>query len=122
MRLLVVLPTPPPRTFEQRIQDQIAEDNKLHAVGLTAVRHPGGSIDDYRLRKELQKRGGLTMRVTQLLSVDQAGEPSPIEQAIALWGITPADGDPLLRAGLAGLATVEEEARPDDRDSDMSGR
>lgn len=96
---LVALPTPPPRTFEQRIQDQIAEYKKLHAVGLTAVRHPGGSIDDYRLRKELQKRGGLTMRVTQLMSVDRAGEPSQIEQAIKSWGIAPTDGDPLLRVG-----------------------
>src|SRR5678815_4569390 len=64
---LVVLPAEKPRTLDQRIQDQIIEYNKLHAVGLTAVRHPGDSIDNYRMRKEMERRGVLTMRVTQLL-------------------------------------------------------
>ena len=37
--------------------------------------HPSGSIEDYRLRKEMEKRGVLTMRITQLLSVDPRSEP-----------------------------------------------
>jgi hypothetical protein len=53
----VTLPAERRRTLEQQIQDQIAESNKLHAVGLTAVRHPGDSIDNYRMRKET---GGLS--------------------------------------------------------------
>jgi predicted amidohydrolase YtcJ len=56
-RSLVTLPAERRRTLEQQIQDQIAEYNKLHAVGLTAVRHPGDSIDNYRMRKEM---GGLS--------------------------------------------------------------
>jgi predicted amidohydrolase YtcJ len=67
------LPAEKPRRSKQRIQDQIAEYNKLHAVGLTAVRHPGDSIDNYRMRKEMERRGVLTMRVTQLPAV--AGTP-----------------------------------------------
>jgi predicted amidohydrolase YtcJ len=96
---LVTLPPPPKRSLEERIKDQIAEYNKLHAAGLTAVRHPGGSIEDYRMRQEMAKRGLLTMRVTQLLGVDRAGEPSAIEKAITSWGLAPDDGDALLRIG-----------------------
>lgn len=98
-RQLVTLPRPPARSMEQRIQDQIAEYNKLHAAGLTAVRHPGGSIEEYRLRKEMQKRGVLTMRVTQLLGVDRTGDPAAIEQVVKGWGIRPDDGDAMLRLG-----------------------
>jgi predicted amidohydrolase YtcJ len=94
---LVTLPAEMPRTLEQRIQDQIAEYNTLHAVGLTAVRHPGDSIDNYRMRKEMQRRGVLTMRVTQLLRL--GGTPSAIEQTLKSSGLSPDDGDPLLRLG-----------------------
>jgi predicted amidohydrolase YtcJ len=92
-----MLPPEKPRTLEQRIQDQIAEYNKLHAVGLTAVRHPGDSIDNYRMRKEMERRGVLTMRVTQLQRL--AGTPATIEQTLKSSGLSPDDGDALLRLG-----------------------
>jgi predicted amidohydrolase YtcJ len=98
-KALVTLPPGPKRSFEERVQDQIAEYNTLHAAGLTAVRHPGGSIEEYRMRKEMAKRGVLTMRVTQLLSVDRAGDPAAIEKAIAAWGVASDDGNALLRLG-----------------------
>ncbi len=69
--------------------------NKLHAAGLTAVRHPGDSVDNYRLRKDLQQRGLLTMRVTQLIWL-QGGDPAA---AIKSWNIAPDDGDAMLRIG-----------------------
>jgi predicted amidohydrolase YtcJ len=94
---LVTLPPETPRTLEQRIQDQIAEYNTLHAVGLTAVRHPGDSIDNYRMRQEMERRGVLTMRVTQLLR--PSGTPSAIEQALRSSGLSPDEGDGLLRLG-----------------------
>jgi predicted amidohydrolase YtcJ len=94
---LVTLPAEQPRTLEGRIQDQITEYNKLHAVGLTAVRHPGDSIDNYRMRKEMERRGVLTMRVTQLLRL--AGTPAAIEQTLKSSGLSPDDGDALLRLG-----------------------
>jgi predicted amidohydrolase YtcJ len=96
-RSLVTLPPEKPRTLDQQIQDQIAEYNKLHAVGLTAVRHPGDSIDSYRMRKEMERRGVLTMRVTQLLRL--AGTPAAIEQTLKSSGFSPDDGDALLRLG-----------------------
>jgi predicted amidohydrolase YtcJ len=64
---LVSLPRPRARTREERMQDRMADYNKLHAAGLTTVRHPGMSLDDYRLLQEMQKRGVLTMRVHALL-------------------------------------------------------
>jgi predicted amidohydrolase YtcJ len=94
---LVTLPAETPRTLEQRIEDQIAEYNTLHAVGLTAVRHPGDSVDNYRMRKEMERRGVLTMRVTQLLRL--AGTPAAIEQTLKSSGLSPDDGDALLRLG-----------------------
>ena len=96
-KLLVTLPAETARTLEQRIQDQIAEYNKLHAVGLTAVRHPGDSVDNYRMRKEMERRGVLTMRVTQLLRL--AGTPAAIEQTLKSSGLSPDDGDAFLRLG-----------------------
>ena len=94
---LVTLPPEAPQTPEQRIQDQIAEYSKLHAVGLTAVRHPGDSIENYRMRKEMERRGLLTMRVTQLLRL--GGTPAEIEQVLRSSGLAPDDGDALLRLG-----------------------
>jgi len=96
-KALITLPPEPARTLEQRIQEQIAEYNKLHAVGLTAVRHPGDSIENYRMRKEMERRGVLTMRVTQLLR--PGGTPAEIEQVLKSSGLSPADGDALLRLG-----------------------
>jgi predicted amidohydrolase YtcJ len=96
---LVSLPPRPAPSLEERIQAQIAEYNKLHAAGLTAVRHPGGSIEDYRMRREMASRGVLTMRVTQLLGVDRGGEPASVEQTVKSWGIAPDAGDALLRIG-----------------------
>ena len=98
-RQLVTLPRRPQGTLEQRIQEQVAEYNKLHAAGLTGVRHPGGSIEEYRMRKEMQRRGLLTMRVTQLLGVDRNGNPAAIEQTVKGWGVAATDGDAQLRLG-----------------------
>ncbi len=39
------------------------------------------------------------MRVTQLLGVDRGGEPAAVEQAVQVWGLSPDDGDALLRVG-----------------------
>jgi predicted amidohydrolase YtcJ len=101
---LVTLPPPRKRSLDERIQDQIAEYNKLHAAGLTAVRHPGGSLDEYRMRKEMARRGVLSMRVTQLLNVDRTGEPAVIQKATAAWGVAPDEGDARLRIGGIKLA------------------
>jgi len=106
-RQLVYLPPPTKRSFEDRIRDQIAEYDELHEAGLTAVRHPSGSIEDYRLRKEMEKRGVLTMRITQLLSVDPRSEPGKIEEEVKSWDVNPDEGDAWIRIGGIGEFGVD---------------
>jgi predicted amidohydrolase YtcJ len=71
----VRLPPPPARSFDERIDDQAAEYRKLHAAGLTTVRHPGGSFEQYQVLQEMKKRGRLDMRVAFLFR-QAAPEPS----------------------------------------------
>ncbi len=101
-KALVTLPPPPPRSREEQIAAKVAEYATLHAAGLTTVRHPGVSVDDYRLLQEMQRRGALTMRVNALLR--------PGERAAAALatldgsGLTQGMGDHWLRVGGVKLA------------------
>ena len=95
----VSLPPRPQLSMDELVQRQANEYAKLHAVGLTAVRHPGGSIEQYRVRQELQRRGLLTMRVTQLLSVARDGEVAEVAGTVNGWDLEPDDGDAMLRIG-----------------------
>ena len=63
---LVSLDPPPPRDVETRIADQLAEHARLHAAGLTSIRHPGGAPDQYELLADLKRRGELRIRVNFL--------------------------------------------------------
>lgn len=99
---LVTLPPAPPRSIEERIADKIAEYRKLHAAGLTSVRHPGISIDEYRLLQRMEAQGELSMRVNALMrfAPATASPGSLLEQA----GIRPDEGDARLRVGGLKLA------------------
>jgi predicted amidohydrolase YtcJ len=103
-RGLVRLPPPPQRTLEQRMAAQEAEYKALHAVGLTSVRHPGISGDDYRMLALMKARGRLTMRVSALLrpagNLDAAG----VAPTLADWKLGPDEGDDRLRIGGVKLA------------------
>jgi predicted amidohydrolase YtcJ len=62
------------RTLDQRVADKVEEYRKLHAVGLTSVRHPGILPADFALLGEMKKRGVLTMRVNALMTHSAVGE------------------------------------------------
>jgi len=96
-KALVTLPAPPPRSREERIAARVAEYRTLHAAGLTTVRHPGISVDDYRLLQEMQRRGLLTMRVNALLR--PGGEPAAVLAGLDRSGLHDGDGDEWLRVG-----------------------
>lgn len=103
-RGLVRLPPPPARSLEDRIAARVAEYRQLHAAGLTSVRHPGISGDEYQLLRTMQERGLLTMRVSALLR-----PPADVDAAGALaWlratGLSPDTGDERLRIGGVKLA------------------
>ncbi len=101
-KALVTLPPPPALAPEARMKARAAEFARLHAVGLTSVRLPGISVDDYRLLETMQKAGTLTMRVNALL------RPGGSAQAVAATldgsGLAQGQGDHWLRLGGVKLA------------------
>src|SRR5437660_12386617 len=64
-KALVQLPPQAPLTIDALI----AQHKKLNAAGLTSIRYPGASIEQYRLLAEMKRRGLLTIRVSQLMRV-----------------------------------------------------
>jgi predicted amidohydrolase YtcJ len=101
-KTLVTLPAPPARSLDARIASKVAEYATLHAAGLTTVRHPGVSVDDYRLLQEMQRRGVLTMRVNALLR--PGGTPAAVLAALDGSGLRQGEGDAGLRVGGVKLA------------------
>ena len=96
-KALVKLPPSPPRTPQQQLEDRVADYKKLNEAGLTAVRHPGISIAEYRMLQEMQKRGQLTIRINALLrpAIGAGG----VDPSLAASGIKQNEGDELLRIG-----------------------
>ncbi len=101
-KTFVKLPPAPARGRDEQIAARMAEYAKLHAAGLTSVRHPGISVDDYRLLQDLQRRGQLTMRVNVLLR--PGGGAQAVAAALDASGLTQGDGDAWLRVGGVKLA------------------
>jgi predicted amidohydrolase YtcJ len=101
-KALMTLPAPPRRSPEEQIAARVADYKKLHAAGLTTVRHPGIQGSDYRLLQEMQRRGVLTMRVNVLLR--PAGDAAAVGRTLDQWAIGPGEGDAYLRIGGIKLA------------------
>jgi hypothetical protein len=92
---LVRLPAGPQLTIEA-LQEQ---HRKLNAAGLTSIRYPGASVEQYRLLQEMERRGILTMRVSQLLRFPSADSAAAMRDAIAASGAKPDEGDEWVRIG-----------------------
>ena len=101
-RSLITLPPPPSRTREEQVAARVAEYKTLNAVGLTTVRHPGISVEDYRRLQDLQQRGLLTMRVNALLR--PGGDAAAMARTLDESGLHQGDGDAWLRIGGIKLA------------------
>jgi predicted amidohydrolase YtcJ len=103
-KALVTLPRPAPSTLDERIKSRVTDYRTLNAAGLTTVRHPGISIDEYRMLQEMRRRGLLTMRLRVLLrpfdlsgrASDTAGVDATLKMLDAS-GIRMGDGDEWLR-------------------------
>lgn len=98
-RDLAHLQAPPAKDLEARIREQQEQYAKLHAAGLTSVRHPGASVEQYRLLQEMKKRGLLTMRVNFLVRLPEVQDAEAVQKAVASWGVLPDEGDDWLRIG-----------------------
>ena len=98
---LVQLP-PPPKLSVEALQEQ---HRKLNAAGLTSIRYPGASVEQYRLLQDMERRGLLTMRVNQLMRAQvSAEEAGRAQSTIESWGVKPDEGDEWVRIG--GLKLV----------------
>jgi len=91
---LVQLPPGPSLTMEA-LQEQ---HRKLNEVGLTSIRYPGASVEQYRLLQEMKRRGTLTVRVNQLMRFS-ADSGAAMRSAITASGISPDEGDEWVRIG-----------------------
>jgi len=76
----------------------MAEHKKLNAAGLTSIRYPGASVQQYRILQEMAKKGQLTIRVNQLIR-PAASSAADLKQALAASGLKPDEGDEWLRIG-----------------------
>jgi predicted amidohydrolase YtcJ len=90
------------RTSGEAIVARIADYQRLHAAGLTTVRHPGVSLDEYNMVREIQRRGQLTMRVNVLMSTAINVDATAIP--LLKYPVEPGEGDDWLRVGGVKLA------------------
>jgi predicted amidohydrolase YtcJ len=93
-----VLPEP---TTDDRLAAIQAAIVEAHRVGVTSVQNAGGSPEDLELYDELKRRGQLTLRVYQALTVDATTEPADLDQMDAVHEKY-AD-DPWLKTGAAKI-------------------
>ncbi len=92
---LVKLAGPRARSLEERIEGRVAEYRTLNAAGITTVRHPGVSVDDYRTLEEMRRRGRLTMRVHALFR--PLGDAQAVGRALDASGLSPRQGNEWVR-------------------------
>jgi predicted amidohydrolase YtcJ len=93
-KALVELPPAPPLTIDALVE----QHKKLNAAGLTSIRYPGASIEQYRLLEEMKRRGLLTIRVSQLMRVG-ADSADRMRAAVAALNVKPDEGDEWVRVG-----------------------
>ena len=88
---------PPARKLDEAYF--VAEHRKLNAAGLTSIRYPGASAEQYRILKGMHDKGILTIRVNQLMRAFDADNAEKLKAAIASWGVKQDEGDEWLRIG-----------------------
>src|ERR1700730_3994985 len=86
------------------IDSLIAEHKKLNASGLTSIRYPGASIEQFRILQEMEKKGLLTIRVNQLMRAFDATDATRMRAAVAAWNVKQDEGDEWVRIGGIKLA------------------
>ncbi len=101
-KALVKLPPPPALSDDARMAARVKEFATLNVAGLTSVRLPGISVDDYRLLEAMRKAGTLTMRVNALLR--PGGSAPAVAATLDGSGLTQGQGDHWLRVGGVKLA------------------
>ena len=98
-KALVTLPS----AEQPNIEYFVAEHKKLNAAGLTSIRYPGASVEQYRVLQEMEKKGLLTIRVNQLLR-PPATTAAQMKAMLLASNVKPDEGDEWLRIGGVKLA------------------
>jgi predicted amidohydrolase YtcJ len=91
-------------TLDQQIESWTRQFHKLHAAGLTSIRMPGISLEQYRMFQEMKRRGLLTMRITALLSAPPNPDAAKVRAFIESSGVRPDEGDEWLK--IAGMKLI----------------
>ena len=94
---LVHLPPPPPAETADRIKKEQEAFKILNAAGLTSIRIPGAPVADYRMLREMEQRGLLTMRVSFLIRLGGVKSPQDVDAQTAAWKVKPDEGDEWVR-------------------------
>jgi len=102
-RTLVSIPQPR-LTLEEQIASWSEQFRRLHSAGLTSIRLPGISLDQYRVFQEMKRRGLLTMRTTALLSAPPNADAVKVHGFIEASGVRPDEGDEWLK--IAGMKLI----------------
>jgi predicted amidohydrolase YtcJ len=95
-RTLVSLPASK-RTDAQQIEMWTQQYRTMNAAGLTSVRHPGITLDQYRALRQMKERGLLTIRVNALLSAPPDADAERLRAFLESSGVKPGQGDEWLR-------------------------
>jgi predicted amidohydrolase YtcJ len=105
----VRLPSPPALSVEEQKVALVDQYAVLSRRGLTSVRHPGGSPEQFEMIEALETEGRLAMRVEFLLRAPRSGSPGALEEAMASWPSPPATppSDESDSAGLLRLGGVK---------------
>jgi predicted amidohydrolase YtcJ len=104
-RARMLVPLPQTRlTLDQQIASWTEQFHKLHAAGLTSVRHPGIGLEQYRMLQEMKRRGLLKMRVTALLSAPPNADAEKVRAFVENSGIRADEGDEWLK--IAGMKLI----------------
>jgi len=91
-------------TLDQQIESWVQQFQKLHAAGLTSIRLPGISLEQYHMFQEMKRRGLLTMRVTALLSAPPNPDAANVRVFIQRSGVQSDEGDEWLK--IAGMKLI----------------
>ena len=102
-RALVSIPQPR-LSLEEQIASWSEQFRRLHSAGLTSIRLPGISLDQYRVFQEMKRRGLLTMRITALLSAPPNADAAKVHGFIETSGVRPDEGDEWLK--IAGMKLI----------------
>ncbi len=91
-------------TIDQQIESWSEQFRKLHAAGLTSIRQPGISLEQYHMFQEMKRRGLLTMRVTALVSAPPNPDAAKVRAFLESSGVGPDEGDEQLK--IAGMKLI----------------